>query len=235
MSLLVLMYHRAGPGPDGNSPRMLDDHFGHIAEHYGCVLPGEALTRGRLNVCLSFDDGYYDFYAIVQPLLRKHGLRALLAVSPGRIPERTEAAGMARLLAAAESGGYCTWPELRELANSGQVRLAAHGFNHRRLDDPTADLRTEIASAQAQLYARLGRSVDSFVFPFGRISTPARWEVRKSYRYGFRIGGADNRSWGQELLYRVPADGLSLPDQPFAPTRLALYRARRYWNRLRGR
>ena len=55
---------------------MLDAHFAHISRQYRNVLPGEKLSVGALDVCLSFDDAYFDFYAIVFPLLKKHGLSA---------------------------------------------------------------------------------------------------------------------------------------------------------------
>lgn len=242
MTLLALMYHRARPGPHGNAPAMLDAHFARIASSYRCVLPGDPLDPSRLNVCLTFDDGYFDFHSVVVPLLARHGLRALLAVPPGLVPERTSASPRARLEAPAlsEDGreaneGLCTWPELREVASSGLVAIAAHGFTHRRVDPPEADLEREVVLPGAMLAERLGRPVDSFVFPYGRFSPRALAKVRKHYRFAFRIGGADNPGWEGPLLYRVGADGLPSPDAPFAARRRAGYRARRCWSRLRGR
>lgn len=242
MTLLALMYHQARPGPLGNAPEMLGAHFARIAEAYRCVLPGEPLDPGRLNVCLTFDDAYFDFYAVVFPLLVRHGLRALLAVPSAVVPEEAPATREARLAAADaldggsyDPNGFCTWDELREMGRSGRVAFGAHGHTHRRLDRPGVDLETEVVLSGAQLASRLGQPVESFVFPFGRFSRAALRKVRQHYRYAFRIGGGDNAGWGGGLLYRVRADGLASPDAPFAPRRRAGYRARRYWSRLRGR
>ncbi|MCX6950922.1 MAG: hypothetical protein NTV51_01855, partial [Verrucomicrobia bacterium] len=119
MNLLVLMYHRARAGRHGNSPAMLDEHFAHLAKQHRNVMPGEALSPGAVNVCLSFDDGYFDFHATVFPLLRKHGLRALLAIPPRVIVDGVEAdvairAGLEIEAAFADpaKGGFCTWGEL---------------------------------------------------------------------------------------------------------------------------
>ncbi len=220
MSLLVLAYHRASAGPHGNDPALLDAHFGLIARRFPCVLPGETLRRGRLNVCLTFDDGYYDFHAVVFPLLEKHGLRAVLAVSPGFLRERV-------LVPAAE--------RISQSAEVGRVEVAAHGYSHCRLDRPEADLGAEVLVPHSLLAARLGRPVTSFVFPYGRFSAGALAAVSQSYRYVFRLGGGDNRHWNQRLLYRVGADKLASPGAPFETHRLAAYRARRWWNRLRLR
>lgn len=242
MSLLVLMYHRAQAGPHGNTPAMLDAHFSYIAANYHCVLPGEPLKEGKLNVCLTFDDGYFDFYALVYPMLQRHDLRALLAVPPVVVHDQANFPADVRLKSEPNVnynhpnyGGFCTWDELREMAQSGRVSIAAHGFTHCRLDREGADLQTEIVAPQKFLAERLGRPVDSFVFPFGRFSPAALKCAEKTYRHVFRIGGADNPDWDRPFLYRVDADRLTAPDAPFRSTRRTSYRARYFWNRLRRR
>lgn len=242
MSLLVFAYHRAAAGPYGNDPTVLDAHFGHIARHHRCVLPGEALDSVKINVCLSFDDATFDFYAVVFPLLKKHGLRALLAISPGFVRERIEAPAEERLREPTDAadahpsrGGFCTWPELRELADSGRVAIAAHGYTHCPLDRPGSDLLAEISIPQSLLAARLGQPVESFVFPYGRFSPAALRAVRDTYRYAIRLGGSDNRGWNRRLIYRIGADRMESPDACFNPTRLAAYRIRYFWNRIRMR
>jgi peptidoglycan/xylan/chitin deacetylase (PgdA/CDA1 family) len=242
MTLLALMYHRAQAGPHGNTPEMLDAHFAHIAQHCRCVRPGERLSADRLNVCLTFDDGYFDFYAIVYPLLKKHALRAVLAVPPVVVHEQTSIPFEARLSSAPDVnynhpnyGGFCTWTELREMAHSPEVSIAAHGFTHCRLDREGADLHTEIVVPQSLLSSRLDRPIDTFVFPYGRFSPAALSCAQKIYRHAFRIGGADNPDWDRQLLYRVDADRLTSPHAPFTAARRARYRARYLWNRLRQR
>ena len=242
MTLIVPMYHKASSGRHGNAVAMLDAHFAFIARHCHCVLPGEPLDGRRLNVALTFDDAYYDFYAIVFPLLAKHRLRALLAVPVALIGERADGSASTRLQACSQRlhdscvpGAYCTWPELTEMAESGTVRVAAHGFNHVRLDLPESDLHTEIVVPQTLLAARTGQDVSSFVLPYGRFASAALASAKEHYRYVFRIGGADNDDWTGRLLYRIDADEMSAPDALFSRHRMASYRLRRHWNVLRSR
>jgi peptidoglycan/xylan/chitin deacetylase (PgdA/CDA1 family) len=242
MRLLVLMYHRARSGRHGNSPEVLDAHFAHIASRYANVLPGEAGATDRLNICLTFDDGYFDFYARVFPLLQRHNLRALLAIPPMYVAERTTATADARLrveideaFADPPRGGFCTWPELEEMVQSGSVAIAAHGFSHCRLDALDADLALEIDSSQTTLTSRLARPVTSFVFPFGRYGRESLGRAKLRYRYVFRIGGAMNRNWNSRMLYRVDADQMADFSSLLAPSRLIGYRARYFWNRWRRR
>jgi peptidoglycan/xylan/chitin deacetylase (PgdA/CDA1 family) len=242
MSLLVLMYHRARAGRHGNAPEMLDQHFAHIARHYACVLPGEPLDTTRPNVCLTFDDGYFDFYAIVFPLLIKHDLRAVLAISGSFIHERSALSNTSRLAATdpvseenPHPEGFCTWPELTEMAASNHVAMAAHGYSHHRLDQADVDLHTEIMVPKTLLSARLRQPVDSFIFPYGRYSPAVLQQVKQHYRYAFRIGGANNQDWNGSVLYRIDADEMIAPDALFTRARLAGYGLRRHWNVLRNR
>ena len=96
------------------------------------ILPGDNLKAGALNVCLTFDDGYFDFYGVVFPLLVKPKLRALLAIPPGFVGESTDAKKNDRLNMEGEAAfadpsrrGFCTWSELKEMAGSGHVVIAA--------------------------------------------------------------------------------------------------------------
>jgi len=236
------MYHRARAGRHGNAPDMLAANFAHLADKYPNVLPGDPLAPGRINVCLSFDDGYFDFYATVFPLLQRYNLRALLAIPPAFMRERIDVAAHERLgvdsaeaFAHPEKGGFCTLEELAEMTGTGRVLVAAHGFTHSRLDSPVADFGTELDAPRVILEARLAQPIESFVFPFGRYSRPALRHARQKYRYVFRIGGALNLGWNRRLLYRVDADAMKSPRSLFSPARLASYRARYLWNRLRFR
>src|SRR4051812_32225389 len=109
------MYHRARSGRHGNPAHVLDSHFRHIAANHNCVLPGEPLAAST-NICLTFDDAYFDFYATVFPLLKKHNVRALLAVPPAVIRENIAATPLERMtiesdaaFANPDAGGFCTW------------------------------------------------------------------------------------------------------------------------------
>src|SRR5262245_17155084 len=140
MTLLVLMYHRAHAQKHGNSPDMLDQHFALLAKRTFNVLPGEPLKPSRPNVCLSFDDAYFDFYSVVFPMLKKHGLRAVLAVTPGLIRENVETSTEDRqnlpsdvAFSRPSLGGFCVWRELEEMSRSGYVEMAAHGYTHTAL------------------------------------------------------------------------------------------------------
>jgi peptidoglycan/xylan/chitin deacetylase (PgdA/CDA1 family) len=242
MSLLALMYHRAVAGRYGNPEQTLDAHFRRLSQAARCVTPGDTIEPGCLNVCITFDDAYYDFYAIVLPLLEKHGLRAQLAVCPGLVAERCTRSREERLgvptteaLAHPHNGALCTWDELTVLAASGRVSFAAHGWSHAALDHPAVDLQREIVDSGAVLRQRLAVPVASFVFPYGRFNASARELASGHYGHLWRIGQAVNRDWNQPMLYRVGADETGSLDPLFGPVRQIQYRCNALWNAMRGR
>jgi hypothetical protein len=241
MTLLVLTYSRANAIEAGNSVEMLDAHFEYIAANCQAVLPGEPLSSDRLSVCICLQGGFYDQYAHIVPLLRGHRLKAVLAIAPGTIRDRVTASRVERLAtgsadASTYSGAdaFCTWSELEEIARSWDIVFAAYGYTARPLNDPDADLETEIHVPRTLISTRLGVRVNSFMFPFGRCTRPAIEEARTAYEYTFGNGSAANGDWHQRVLHTISADNLKHPSEPFEAGRLLYYRSRRLWKRLKS-
>jgi peptidoglycan/xylan/chitin deacetylase (PgdA/CDA1 family) len=237
MTLLALSYQRAQAGPDGNSPEMLDAHFEYIAATFANVLPGEPVPQDRPAACLGFDGAFYDFYERVVPLLKKHKLRAVLAVAPAVIRDHnSRSAHRSTTTTTGETTGggrsFCSWSELQEVVRSGLVAIAAHGYTHRPLDDTSNDVATEVHVPRTLLSARLHVPVDSFVFPFGRYCRSALREARSGYPHVFIDKAAINHHWDTGVVFRIACDNLKTPTAPFESPRLLSYRARGLWHRL---
>ncbi len=80
-------------------------------------------------VLISFDDGYESFYRLIYPLLRAYRYPAMLALettwleTPADKP--VDYGGSAQL----PRSYFLTWPQIREMADSGLVELAGHTHN----------------------------------------------------------------------------------------------------------
>ncbi len=223
----VVMYHHINSDylPLSNSESMMDTHLKYISEHFTTVFPGD---EGISNpICLTFDDGYYDFYHYVFPLLKKYNLKALLAVPSAFILDDTDVTSEKRLSLTHceiyEGDNYktyapfCTYKELKEMIQSGYVEIASHSTNHVNLTDEGIDLEKEIFGSKVVLEEKLGYRVESFVLPYGKYNEEAVALAREHYAYVFRIGNALNPSWGgiDGLIYRIKGDGLKTPDELF--------------------
>jgi peptidoglycan/xylan/chitin deacetylase (PgdA/CDA1 family) len=210
--LLVLMYHRI------NKPELFYLHLKHLAQNYPVVLPGDALLSNKMSICLSFDDAYYDFYHFVFPVLVQLNIRAIVGVPVKYIVEKTSLDSSIRLSvpydeAMADNAyltkvPFCTWKELKEMAESGLVKIASHSYSHINLTDEKADLTTEIKASKEMIASRLSHGVDTFIYPFGRTNKKVHSFASKYYKYIMRIGSALNKNWHNSagMIYRVNAD-----------------------------
>jgi peptidoglycan/xylan/chitin deacetylase (PgdA/CDA1 family) len=216
--LLILLYHRTGEGPYANPVPVLREHFDYIRRHSHVVLPGEPLEPRRLNVCLSFDDAYADFYAEVFPMLQGLGLKALLAVPTGFIIDQTSRPMEERISVSVDEAmqgdvfktkaPFCTWEELRTMTASGHVEVASHSHAHLNLGLAGANVEFEAGHSKAVLERELGRPVRAFVYPYGKVNAQAHTIVRRHYAYALRIGSASNWDWSprRQPLARVIGD-----------------------------
>ncbi|MCI5052320.1 MAG: polysaccharide deacetylase family protein [Simkaniaceae bacterium] len=220
--LLTLVYHRAtGTQRSSNTPEMLDKHFAYIADNYQTKLPGDKLGSG-LELCLTFDDAYCDFYYIIYPLLQKYGLKALLSVPTGFIAEKAQWTKEERLKTLTEFWSYkspppteifCSWQELKEM----DVAFASHTVTHPNLTQST-DLINELKNSKERIEQELG-PIETLVLPYGRGDAKVYDEARKHYKYVMRIGHAMNFGW-KPLIYRCSADSLYAANEPFLLSKL---------------
>ncbi len=104
-------------------------------------------------VIITFDDGYQDFYTDVFPLLKSHNFQATVFVSSGLV----------------ESGpSYLTWPQIREMDQSGLVTFGNHTWSHKNLTGKDrAVVESEINTSQTQFESFLGKKPNFFAYPYG--------------------------------------------------------------------
>lgn len=245
--LLTLLYHRVGDIKYSNSYEMFIEHLYYIKENYPVVIPGDALFPFRLQICLSFDDAYFDFYHYLFPLLKKWNLKAVLSVPVGFIQKSTHIPSHKRLKVSYKEAinkevirtkvPYCTWEELQEMADSRLIHFASHGYHHKNLLEEQIDLQKEIVLSKEILEQKLGTPIQTFVYPFGKFDRIIHRCVKKYYPYVMRIGSSINYDWQNfsGMIYRVQGDGLFIKNDPFQLNQWPSYLYRLILNTLRMR
>ncbi len=211
------MYHHVNSDRCSNEYAIFESHLAYISEHFTSVFPtNEALPKNP--ICLVFDDGYYDFYTLIFPLLKKYNVRAILGVVPSVVLEscdKEEAVRLApehnHLFREYENGTFCTYEELREMQESGLVQIASHSLSHLNLLEEGVDVTQELALSQKILEEKLHTKVESFIFPFGKYNQAILEETQKYYKYAFRIGNGLNKDFSgvRGVIYRIDADNLT--------------------------
>jgi peptidoglycan/xylan/chitin deacetylase (PgdA/CDA1 family)/glycosyltransferase involved in cell wall biosynthesis len=161
---------------------------------YAAYLAGEKPLPKR-PIILTFDDGYADNYTLALPLLREHGMRAVVfLIGDARITTNVwDAADAEPTLPLLDQ------PQIREMAQQG-IEFGSHTRSHARLAGLAADrLRAEVAGSKRAIEERVGGGapVLSLCYPYGAVDAEAKAAVAEAgYAFGvasdsgpLKIGG----------------------------------------------
>lgn len=212
--LISTMYHNINADKYSNDLEIFKEHLLYLRRHYTIVLPSDKITEN--SICLTFDDAFYNFYVYVFPLLKELDIKVLLAVPTQFILDDTKEYSENRLsikhddtYTQIDKAPFCTFKELKEMSDSGLVKVASHSHAHVNLQE-TKDLNFELSHSKKLLEEKLGINCDTLVFPFGKYDDNVLEASEKLYSYFFRIGNGVNKDFSgiHKVIYRVNADDL---------------------------
>ncbi len=215
--LISLMYHHINGKEFSNDLEIFEKHLEYLIENFTIITPDDELISNK-NLCLTFDDAYFDFYHFVFPLLKKYNIKAILAVPVGLIEDNCQASITQRLSLPhyeiyedqnyIHFGSFCSWIELKEMSDSGLVKMASHSYKHKDLSLDEVNLETEIIKSKEVLEDKLNIKVDSFILPFGRYNYNSLELIKEHYKYIFKVGQGINKNFDgvNGLIYRIDAD-----------------------------
>lgn len=238
-AVLGLMYHRV------LEPYLPEAHFSHhlksLAQRFPIVLPEPGVRLKPFSLALTFDDAYFDFYHLVFPLLKALNLKVLLAVPTNFILADTDLPAQVRLSVPypqemhgdcyQHKAPFCTWAELKEMADSKVVEMASHSCSHSNLSDPCVDVQHEVVRSKEILQEKLQHPIHHFVYPYGKWTPKVHQLVCQHYQWAWRIGSAINYGLESPMLYRVNGDLFWKEAHPF--NKLGAFKFKYWLNRLR--
>lgn len=126
-------------------------------------------------IMLTFDDGYYNNYYYVLPLLEKYNCKAVISPIASVSEKFTETKDIS------VTYGHITFDDMKEMSDSGYVEIQNHSYDMHSLKSrkgvlPKAGesdesyksiLTDDVAKAQALLENATGKKPTCFVYPFG--------------------------------------------------------------------
>jgi len=219
-----MMYHHVESDRCSNELTIFKEHIAYIAKHYTPLFPTQEKIP-KNAICLVFDDGYYDFYKYIYPILQEFNVKALLAVVPKYILDDTDKSDTQRLnhehnklFAEYKNATFCTYKELQEMQASGLVQIASHSYSHSNLAEENINLHQELLESKTILENKLKCKVESFIYPFGKYNQQILDETMKYYNYSFRIGNAVQKDFSgiNGVIYRIDGDFLQSPNEIFS-------------------
>lgn len=192
----VLLYHQVNPLINV-TPDLFEEHLAYIASRYQTFTYSEAYDyvkqHGALpkySLLLTFDDGYYDNYRVVFPLLKKYDMKATFFIntlfigSAARVSETafevSEEANIKALLSYYENGNgvsdqYMTQQEIQAMQSSGLCDFQAHTHTHAPVvvDDVLLGFRTKVHQDSSPIHSYQGEVMEGYPIFKSRGTTTA--------------------------------------------------------------
>ena len=146
------------------------------------------------GVLITFDDAFEDFAQVAAPILQRHGFSALMFVPTRRLGRPEGWAG-----ANDPARPLMDWATVRSLANEG-FEFGGHSRTHANLTKLSpAEREEEIAGCADDLSDQIGKPIEGFAAPYGRVSPEVVEAIGRHYRAAFGTRLALPRR-GQDLL-----------------------------------
>jgi peptidoglycan/xylan/chitin deacetylase (PgdA/CDA1 family) len=170
---------------------------GVVRHALGAVALGVMLALGALSaaetrtdlsdhlVVLMFDDGWHCVFTDAYPLLKAHGMTAVL-------PLISDCVGRGEPQRTGNPYGYMNRAEVQEMIDSLGIEIASHTKTHPFLTRLSDDAVTnELIKSRQALEAMFHQEVTTFVYPYGdydsrvrRLVAEAGYSVARSIRPG---------------------------------------------------
>lgn len=200
----VLLIHHIKDA--GNFERMIR----FLASHYHAIsfddLVAKRFSGEKINILLSFDDGYASWFHRGLPILEKYNAPALFFLSSGFV-EPNEPNTLKKFLNENPQLSFCseplTWKMAQKSAEHPLIEIGGHSRTHPFLTKlPEHKIQEEIAEDKKILEQRLGHPIRVFAYPFGDYNDTVRRVAGTEYPYAVTTNGN---------FYSPDGDSLAIP------------------------
>ena len=207
----VLIYHNVMPEssafPFALQPDEFARHLKAIKKYYNPVSLDEdgeisGTRRDRVNVLLTFDDGFINNYEHVFPLLVKHGMKATFflivsCVEDGAVPRIADRYTDQGATPSEKLYKTLSLKEIHEMRAAGMT-FGSHTFEHTDVSKLSLEEAVKEASESAKaLFELTGAPPALFAFPWGRYRVGQPFAVARVFRRVFTTNHGFNSSEDQ--------------------------------------
>ena len=179
----VFLYHQVNPISSSVSPEIFEEHLKIIKKYNMETITISEYYNNNINknsMLLTFDDGYYDNFKYVFPLLRKYNMKATIFLNTLYIMDKRECepeikdnntVNLEAMKKYIKNGNatinqYMSREEIKEMYDSGLVDFQAHSHKHMAVftDTKIEDLtkKDEMEAPELYLYGELENNFPVF-------------------------------------------------------------------------
>ncbi|MCI8501472.1 MAG: polysaccharide deacetylase family protein [Oscillospiraceae bacterium] len=155
----------------GYTPVLMKDIIAYVEEETA-VLPEKPIL-------ITFDDGYYNNYLYVFPLMQKYQMKCVISIV-GKFTDIIEPGEHQ-----SPNYSHCSWEQLKEMSDSGLVEVQNHTYNLHSLDGQRQGarkcagetveeyrrlLQSDVGALQDLIREKVGAAPTTFTYPYGKYS-----------------------------------------------------------------
>jgi peptidoglycan/xylan/chitin deacetylase (PgdA/CDA1 family) len=180
LTVPILMYHHVQPLAEatklGYAPLTVDKdvferQLAYLIEQRYTTITLDSLVEALQNhkkipersIVLTFDDGYFDMYTYVFPLLKQYNLTGNFMISTGLLGNTD----------------YMKWSQVKEMSNDSHVSLYNHTWSHNAVGQSDKErIDFELEMSTQDFVNNIGHMSTVFAYPYGSYSNLAIKELK---------------------------------------------------------
>ncbi|BCN30747.1 polysaccharide deacetylase family protein [Anaeromicropila herbilytica] len=215
----IVMYHHVknhGLGKDVISPYEFESDLKYLSQNnyhtitmtdlINYVYNGDPLPENP--IILSFDDGYWNTYKNVFPLLKKYNMKIVLSIIGKSVDD------FSKVKEENINYSHITWDEIKEMQLSGLAEIQNHSYNMHKisnirygcgqkpnesLSDYEKVLTDDVITFHNHMEAMIETSPNTFTYPYGKYNDNTDAILKKlGYKATLSCG------YGVNLIKRDP-------------------------------
>ena len=151
----------------------LQDYRTMVPQDHGTTMPPRPMSAFSFQlspfpklVCITFDDGFRDFFTEAFPILQNHGYTATMFLPTAFIRDSSSASIRASSPFRNPQSAFLSWSEIIELRQAG-IQFGSHTVNHPKLVELSwSGIQSELSNSKSDIEQHLGEPVSAFCYPF---------------------------------------------------------------------
>ena len=202
----IIMYHNVLDNENRVSkyvitPQMFEDDIVYLKQRgYTTILTKDIIDFFKNGtelpqkpVIITFDDGYYNNYSYVYPILKKHNEKAVISVIARHSEEASHDDDVQN-----NNYSHITWAQAEEMSKSGLVEIQNHSYSMHDLTRRKGVLRkkgeelshykevliNDVMRAQDLIKNGTGTLPVAYTYPFGAVNNDAHSIIKE---LGFKV------------------------------------------------